>query len=526
MNKAITFKGSKLWLIPTVLSVLLLLFVIAPIIGMFTHMDAQSIEAVFSDDSVLTVIGHSLVASILTTVISIVLAYILAWSMNRTNMPFKSFFRLLIVLPMLIPSVSIGMGCIQLLGNNGIITRMLGLQSINIYGLQGIVIGSVCYSLPVAFLMIENILKYEDSSPYEAARVLGIPKRNQLTAITLPYFRKPMIAIAFSIFTLSFTDYGVPLMVGGKYKTLPVVMYQEVIGQLDFGRGCIYGSMLLVPAVIAFILDLMNKSNSNSAYVIKPFEITRNKKRDIAAMLMTVIVAMLSISPIFSFIVLVFVKKYPFDMTMTFANIEKTLQMGAGAYLLNSVIIALCVSVVGVIIGVLLAYYTARTKLRMARVLHLIAMMTAAVPGVVLGLAYILFFKNSIIYGTLLILVAANTVHFFASPYLMIYTSFSKINENLESVAATLGIGKLRLLKDVFLPGCKSTIAEMFSYFFVNSMMTISAVSFLVNTKTKVVSLMINQFEAQSQLEAAAVVSLFILIINLIVKIIAERKVS
>jgi iron(III) transport system permease protein len=149
-------------------------------------------------------------------------------------------------------------------------------------------------------------------------------------------------------------------------------------------------------------------------------------------------------------------------------------------------------------------------------------MSMAAIPGVVLGLAYVLFFKESSLRGTLAILVIVNVVHFFASPYLMMYTSFSKLNENLESVASTLGIGRLRLLWSVLLPMCKRTVVEMFSYFFVNCMMTISAVSFLANVRNKPIALMINQFEAQAQMECAAVVSLAILVMNLIVKIVLE----
>lgn len=106
----------------------------------------------------------------------------------------------------------------------------------------------------------------------------------------------------------------------------------------------------------------------------------------------------------------------------------------------------------------------------------------------------------------------------------MMYTSFSKVNENLESVASTLGIGKMRLLRDVLVPKCAHTVGEMFSYFFVNCMMTISAVSFLANTSTKPISLMINQFEAQGQLECAAAVSLMILAVNMVIKVLIKEK--
>lgn len=524
MRKKRTGPRHRLWMVPAALLVILAVLVVLPLIGMFANMDAESIRKVFAQESLGQVLMNSVTASALTTVISLVLAYGLAWCLQRTAIPCKRVLRLLITLPMLIPSVSIGMGAVLLCGNNGILTNLLGIQGGNIYGLTGIVWGSVMYSLPVAVVMIENILKYEDSTPYEAAKVLGISKWNQFTAITLPYLRKPMISVAFSVFTLSFTDYGVPLMVGGKYKTLPMVMYQEVIGQLNFGKGCVYGAILLVPAVIAFVLDMANKSSSKAGYVNRPFDICPCRGRDGAAFVYTTVLSLFSIAPILSFVVLAFVKKYPSNMMLTLDNFVKTLGMGGGKYLLNSVIIAVLVSVIGVGLCILTAYFTARTSLRTGKYLHFIAMATGAIPGVVLGLAYVLFFKGSFLYGTLIILVMVNIVHFFSSPYLMIYTAFSKINENLETVIATLRISRFRLLVDVLLPQCARTIGEMVSYYFVNCMMTISAVSFLANTANKPIALMINQFEAQAQMESAAVVSLLILAVNLIVKASVERK--
>lgn len=511
-------KWQPFLMIPVMLAMLSLVFLILPLVQVFSHMDAASIESVFSGDTFAGVLGRSVIASALTTVISIVLAYGLAWCTERTAMEGKWVIRVLVSMPMLIPSVSIGMGVIQLLGNSGILTKLLSLPIGKIYGLSGIVLGGVLYALPVAFLMIVNTLKFEDAAPYEAATVLGIPKWRQFCAITLPFLRKPMISVIFSVFTLSFTDYGVPLMVGGKYKTLPVVMYQEVIGQLNFGKGCVYGSILLVPAVIAFLLDLANQSESNAAFLSRSFDLCRRPLRDGLAAVYGWSMALFCVMPIAAFLVLAFVKQYPTDMGLTLENFVYTMKMGGRRYLLNSVCISSLTALAGVLTTTIAAYYTARNHTPMSRYLHLLCMSMAAIPGVVLGLSYVLLFRGSFLYGTIWLLVIVNTVHFFASPYLMMHTSFSKINENLEAVAWTLGIGRKHLLLDVMLPMCRHTLAEMFSYFFVNSMMTISAVSFLSGTRTKPIALMINQFEAQAQMEYAAVVSLLILAVNLTVK--------
>ena len=174
---------------------------------------------------------------------------------------------------------------------------------------------------------------------------------------------------------------------------------------------------------------------------------------------------------------------------------------------------------VGMIVSFTIAYCTARLKTKTSKFLHIISMISLAIPGLVLGLSYVITFKSSFIYGTLIVLILANLVHFFASPYLMMYNALGKVNENLESTGQVLGIPRYRIIFDVIIPQCKYTLLEIFSYFFVNSMMTISAVSFLATRNNKPFSLMINQFEAFNMMECAAVVALIILLVNVTMKL-------
>lgn len=499
------------------LIVILFVLIILPIIRMFIFIDHDSIVDVMNSPLFLRALQNSFVSASLVTIITLSIALVLAWCIQRTRIRFKGIVSIVLVLPMLIPTISHGMGLVILFGNNGVLKNLLDLD-FSIYGMWGVIAGSVMYAFPLAFLMIDNVMKYEDNSPYEAAQVLGIPRWRQLISITLPYLRKPLISIVFAVFTWIVTDYGVPLMVGGKFTTLPVLLYQEVIGQLNFGRGSVYGVILLIPALIAFVIDVVNRDKGNAVYVIKRFELSKNRIRDVFSYLFCGLVTLIVAMPIFAFGLLAFTKKYPADMTATFNNIIKTLNQNGGRYFLNSIIIATFVSLIGVALAFVSAYATARMRSTVSKYLHLIALTSMAIPGVVLGLSYVLVFKGSIIYGTIGILIMVNLAHFFTSPYVMMYNSLTKINENLEAVGHTLGISRLRMIKDVFLPQSKATILEMISYFFINSMITISAVSFLATTSTRPVSLMINQFEAQVQLECAAVVSLAILFVNVLIK--------
>lgn len=503
------------------LLVVLFLFisVILPLITLLLNIRVEDIKQIVTSPQFSSMMMNSLFTTIMSTLCSVSLAFALAWFVNRTNMRYKSVFSMLFTLPMLIPSISHGMGLVLLLGDNGLITNFLGID-IGLYGYPGIIMGSILYSFPVAFLMLTDIFRYEDYTTYESAQVLGLSKTQQFITITLPNMRSSLISVVFAVFTMIFTDYGVPLVVGGKMMTLPVYMYREVIGLLDFSKGAIIGMILLIPAFIAFILDFKHEESGNSSTVTKAFCIMKNKTRDIISYIFCTLTVILISLPILAFAYLSIIKQYPIDMQFSFVNIQKAFDLGVGMYLQNSLAIALITSIIGLCTIYFTAYITSRSKRTFSNLaIHLIAMVSLAIPGVVLGLCYVLFFKGSFIYGTLIILILVNTVHFFASPYLVAYNSLSKFNHNLEDISVSMGISKMRMLFDVYIPCTKSTMVEIFSYLFVNSMVTISAVSFLANFKNMPIALLIPQFDSQSLIEATAFLSIIILFVNVIIKL-------
>lgn len=500
----------------------LLVTVARPIGTLFSTIRGEHVAEVFTSAQFLPMLKNSLVTTVLATVISILLSFALAWMLNRSNIRFKSVFVVLFTVPMLIPSISHGQGLVLLFGDNGILTNLTG-WNIGLYGYKGIVMGSVLYSFPVSFLMFHDSFQYEDFTIYEAAGVLGLSKWKQFLTITLPSMRRTIVSAVLAVFTMVFTDYGVPLMTGGTAMTLPVYMYREVIGMMNFSGGAVVGVVLLMPAVAAFLMDLKNSgSNASSSTVTKPYFIEGNKKRDIAVYVVFALVLLALCMPIVAFVLLSFVKQYPIDMSFSLDNVRKLLSGGMGMYFVNSMAVALLTALIGTCLSYFSAYITARCgKSIPNKLLHFISMLSLAIPGIVLGLSFVLTFKKVPFYTTIFILVLVNIVHFFSSPYLLAYNSLSKFNPNLEDVADSLGISRLRMLLNVYIPCTRATIVEMYSYYFVNAMITISAVSFLMNFRTMPLALLIPQLESQSFLEGTALVSLMILLINLTEKGIA-----
>ena len=490
--------------------------VVLPIVTLFSTIRPENVGEVLNSVQFLPMLKNSVVTTVLATIISVLLSFGLAFALNRSNIRFKALFVVLFTVPMLIPSISHGMGLVLLLGDNGLITNLFGIN-IGLYGYTGIVIGSVLYSFPVSFLMFHDSFQYEDFTIYETASVLGLSKWRQFTAITLPGMRRTIVSAVLAVFTMVFTDYGVPLMTGGTAMTLPVYMYREVIGMMNFSGGAVVGVVLLLPAVAAFLLDLSSSDKGSAgSTVTKSFTIAENKTRDILVYIGFGIVLVLLCMPIVAFICLSFVKQYPIDMSFSLDTVKKLLRSGIGMYFVNSMAIALLTALVGTCLSYFSAYVAARSGKNLSnKVLHFISMLPLAIPGVVLGLSFVLTFHEMPLYSSIFILVLVNIVHFFASPYLLAYNSLTKLNPNLEDVAQSLGISRMQMLFRVFVPCTMSTIVEMYSYYFVNAMITISAVSFLANFRTMPLSLLIPQLESQSFVEGTALVSLLILIVNL-----------
>ncbi len=198
-----TFRATKYLLL-----VYMLFTVAYPILRLFSNIRGEHIADIFTSAQFLPMLKNSALTTLMATVISVSLAFALAFAINRSRIKFKSVWVVLFTLPMLIPSISHGMGLVLLFGDNGIITNLLGIN-IGLYGYPGIVMGSVLYSFPVAFLMFYDSFRYEDYTVYEAAGVLGLSKGRQFLTITLPSMRQTIVSAVLAVFTMVFTVYGV-----------------------------------------------------------------------------------------------------------------------------------------------------------------------------------------------------------------------------------------------------------------------------------------------------------------------------
>lgn len=497
------------------LTVFFALTVFWPLFCMFSRITAEGTAAVFAGAVFRRAVWNSCVSGLLTTAAALLLATAMALLTECTRVRWKPLWRGAFLLSMLLPSVSEGTGLVLLLGANGLLTRWLHLPG-SIYGLHGIVLGQVLYTAPVAYLLLADLLRYRDQSPYDAARLAGVPPAFQCAGITLPFLRRELLAAGFLIFALSATDYGIPLAVGGKVKTLASVMYSSVVGQLDFGKGSVIGVLLLLPAAASAVADLLSPRGWIVSAARTPAVPPEDRRRDRWAFCLCALIAALFVLPVLAFMTTMLMEHYPLQTSLTLRHLTEFWTAPVSAGLRNSVLLGLGTALAGTALTAAAACVTARYSNRVSHGLHFLSVLMASVPGLVLGLAFVLAYKGTALYGSAWLLILAGILHFFTTPYYLLYQALQKLSSELEHAGQTLGIPPLRMIFGVLLPQCAGTLTDMAAYFFVNSTITISAVSFLASASTRPLSLLVVQYSDQLNLAGAAYLSFLILCVNLL----------
>lgn len=500
----------------------IILFAILPLLTLAFNVTAEDFEKVLKNKSFLQSVENSLVYTSISAIITTVLALLAAYFLETASIRRKNGFVILLTLGMLVPTISVGLGLRILFGAKGFIDLLFGVE-IEIRGFPGLIMGSVMTSFPATFLILYDALHYENKGPYDAANIMGISRFSTFFKLTIPYLRIALISAFFACFTLIFSDYGMPMEIAGKVKTLPMYLYEQFMSSFQYGRGSIAGFVLLIPSVISFVFDLIFKDQSSEK---QNRLIKAEKGFNRGAVVLVVVLCFVLFLPHLAFISLSFTKQFPNDLSFTFDHIasifSNTHGVGLTAYIFNSLELALLTALVGTAFAYMLGYMSVRKTGRMGKVVDLLALSTIAIPGLVLGIGFIFLFKgtNGSFYGTILILIVVNIFHFLGSPYLLAKNCLNKINSEYEVIGETLGISKGRIIRKVLIPSSTSTLVEMFSYFFLNSMITISAVAFLCTYDNQPLSILITTYEKNSNYEMQSVISLIILFLNVFARVI------
>lgn len=477
----------------------------------------------------LRALGNSFAISICSALLATVLAFILAYTIHYTNVGkrYKWLIGKAAILPMLLPTITYGFAIIYSFGKQGLLTQLFGRQLFNIYGFNGLLLGYVVYTLPIAFTLINNAMGYIDKRFMIVSRLMGdSPLQTFRMTIVIPLMGT--LATSFiQTFFLCFTDFGIPASVGGQYEVVASVLYAEMLGSIpNFGNGAVVALVMIIPSVVSItVLHILEKYNVRYNK-ISPIELKKGVKRDAVFAVLSGAVLVCSLSMFAVMFVTPFIEEWPYRMNFTLEHVQAVFEDRQlyGVYV-NSVMVALITALAGTLIAYGGALVTARSTVngKLKKVIDSIALVTNTIPGMVIGLAYLFVFTGTPLQNTFPIIIICNIVHYFSTPYLMMKNSLSKMNASWETTAMLMGDSWVKTIVRVVTPNALSTLLEVFSYYFVNAMVTVSAVIFIAGARTMVITTKIQELQYFNEFNEIFVLSLLILFTNLIARAVFRR---
>ena len=468
---------------------------------------------------------HSLFVAAMSTVIVVCLGFFYAFALQCTCIPFKGFFRVVALIPLLSPSILAAIALVYWFGNQGLLKAVLLGNSI--YGPIGIIMASVYWTFPHALMILSTSLSLSDARLYEASEALKAGKFRTFLNVTLPGAKYGIISTTFVVFILVFTDFGVPKVIGGNYNVLATDIYREVVGMQNFQMGAVISIVLLIPALFAFALDQYSRKRQASqltsravVYVPKP-----HKARDNICLVYCILITLLVFAMLGMAQFGALVKFWPYNLSLTLKHYNfEVAGLGWDSFY-NSVRMSLYAAFFGTILIFVGSYLVEKMRAdkSLREILQMVALMPMAIPGIVLGLAYIFFFNAkenplNFIYATMAILVINTVVHFYTVSHLSAVTAIKKLDQEFESVSLSLKVPIYKMFFKITLPVCLPTVFDIFIYLFCNAMTTVSGVIFLYSYDTTLASVSAIHLDEQGDVAGAAAMAMLIVYISFVVR--------
>ena len=438
-----------------------------------------------------TAFSHSIESSFLSAVLSTVLAFFLAYGIRTTGKWQKRIALILLSMSMVSPPIISSLSFITLYGRRGLISyRLLGL-SFDPYHQWGVVLMQSIHFACMNTLIFTSALKGFDGKLYDSGRDLGADAVSVLKDILLPLLSPAILASFFLSFLRGLSDFGTPIIIGGRYSTLATEIYLQIIGFSDFAKAAAMNILLLFPAFISFLLyrlsmkkaDERNKGQKEKTGL--KLDQKHWMKYPIQLLLFIFLLFQaLQYASIFLYGFLHFNKKQIF---FTLENMDSLFHYNISTMGL-SLFLAFSASVLGSFFAFLLAYLMERKMKRGKKLLDFALSVPSLLPGTCFGLAYILAFNKAPLKLTGTLWIMFFSLFFRQMPIgsRLASTALSQSPKSLELAARDLGARPSMVFLQIILPGILPSFFSSVYIQFTQGLTTAGAIIFLISAKYKV----------------------------------------
>lgn len=507
---------------------LLLLFVIYPLVKVLLFgltdesgkFSLKSISSILTTPRYLSTLGRTLGLGLIVAVLSTIIGYVFAYTITRTNAPCKKFLKTIATLPILSPPFILSLSIIFLFGKQGLITKsLLGITGNNVYGMGSLIVVQVMSFFPIAYLTLSGILESIDASVEDAACNMGAGRVHTFWTVTFPLSLPGVISGCLLVFIQSLEDFSNPATIGGDFTTLSVEIYQTITGSYDMRKGSVLALMLLLPAVLAYLLNKYWVNRKSFVTVTgKPTQARKlidDKNIKYPLFIFCMVIAAVIILFYGTVVFGSFVTTWGYNYTLTLSQYTRALSYGWDS-LKNSIVLGLISALVGGLLGMVIAYITAKRNYYGKTFIEVASVLMFAVPGTVLGISYVLAFneKPLVLTGTALILVIVFTFRNMPVAIESGTTTLLQIDDSIEEASTCLGADTGYSFRKITLPLLRNAFFSGIVYSFVKAITAVSAVIFLVSPKWNLVTSKIyTLFDQAKYSQAAAFVTMMVIVL-------------
>jgi len=474
---------------------------------------------------------NSVMMGALTALFGVIIGFLFAFSLSRTDIPFKKFFHIIAIIPIISPPFIGALSIIMLFGNNGLITwTLLGIKNFQIYGFRGLLIAQVVTFSPVAYITLKGVLESISPTLEDAALDLGGSRWKVFLKVTLPLAIPGIASAMLVLFVETLADFGNPLILAGsQFPILSVQAYLQITGMYDLPKGSALAFILLVPSVSVYFLQKYWVSRKQ--YVTVTGKPTQSTPKIVSPAVKWLLFASCLFVALFILLIYAtilwgaFARVWGSDNSLTFQHFRYVFGVGFKAVKDTLIIAGLSTPIAG-ILGMVVAFLVVRKEFPGKRFMELSSMLSFAVPGTVIGIGYILAFNSRplLLTGTLFILLLNFIFRYIPVGIQSGVAILRQVDASIEEAAIDLGADANRTFRKVTLPLMVPAFFSGLIYSFVRAMTAISAVIFLVSSSWNLMTVQIMSQVESGRLGAAAAFSV-ILVMIILVAILVIRSV-
>lgn len=466
------------------------------------HLTMENFTRFFSRKYYTNTLLNSFKVTIVATLISATLGLLMAYIIKQFPIAGSKWLNIAIVVSYLSPPFIGAYAWIQLLGRKGLITGIInqlpGVQFEGIYGFAGIVLVFSLQSFPLVYMYVVGALENLDNSLNEAAESLGANNFQRVTGIILPLVLPTVLASGLLVFMRVFADFGTPMLIGEGYRTYPVVLYNQFMGEVtndSYFAAALCVIIVAITLVFFFLQRWVSRKFSYSMSALKPMQPRVQKPLPRALChIFVYTVVLLALLPQITVIVTSFLKESTpgiFTNELSLINYQ-TIFSKNPRVIPNTYLYGLCAIVLVIVFGVLIAYLAVRRRSVVTSTLDTLTMLPYIIPGSVLGICFLYAFAKPPIMmtGTAAIIIVALTVR--RMPYTIRSSTaiITQISPSIEEAAISLGSGEMQSFAEVTLPMMLPGVISgaIMSWVTVISELSSSIMLYRANTQTLTVS--------------------------------------